>query len=220
LSNLLEFQPSSKEDKQLWYVELLEGQIEKADSSIKELIDFTDKISVDISGNLMSVGQYKGAAMELAKNTKEVANEIENIKSVCILVKTDLVEQKNKNTNNDYKERAYLAEALKRKLEEEILKIKMENSYKVAELEEFLKCLEEENKQIKDYQETQENKKSELQKEINKANTLKAKLELELKNNQEALNSLEKANNELVENKESLNKKNRKVPKRSKKQTG
>ena len=49
LSNLLEFQPSSKEDKQLWYVELLEGQIEKADSSIKELIDFTDKISVDIS---------------------------------------------------------------------------------------------------------------------------------------------------------------------------
>ena len=207
MSNLLEFQPSSKEDKQLWYVELLEGQIEKADSSIKELIDFTDKISVDISGNLMSVGQYKGAAMELAKNTKEVANEIENIKSVCILVKTDLVEQKNKNTNNDYKERAYLAEALKRKLEEEILKIKMENSYKVAELEEFLKCLEEENKQIKDYQETQENKKSELQKEINKANTLKAKLELELKNNQEALNSLEKANNELVENKESLIKK-------------
>ena len=166
-------------------------------------------MSVDISGNLLSAGQYKGAAMDLAKNTKETSNELDVIKSVCMLIKYDLMELKNKEEGgqSDYKERAFLAEAMKRKLEEEILKIKMEHSYKIAEMEEFERCLQEENQRLKEYQEKHENSYNDLQKENNKITSKSSRLELELKTVQENYLELEKINAEQNDSRESMVKK-------------
>jgi chromosome segregation ATPase len=209
LGSLLEYKPSDKEDRQLWYVELLEGQTDSLGCIVKELIDFTNKVSVEVSGNLLTAGQYKGAAMDLAKTTKETSNQLDFIKSVCMLIKTDLLELKNKDEtySNDYKERAFLAEAMKRKLEEEILKIKMENSYKIAEIQEYAKSLEQQNSELKEFHEKNEIMEMNYQKDISRNKTISSKLELELKKTQESYFNLEKINTELNETKENLIKK-------------
>ena len=44
-----------------------------ANSTVKGLVDFVNRVQVEIQGNLAGSAQYKGASLELAKVTKETA---------------------------------------------------------------------------------------------------------------------------------------------------
>ncbi|CAG9335352.1 unnamed protein product [Blepharisma stoltei] len=154
LKSLVEFQPSKEEDRQLWYVELLETQLNIAHNTIRNLVEFTNRISVEITGNMTSSAQYKGAAMDLAKSTKETAQELDILKQACILIRSDLEEVRGIGENiqgkddNLYKERAILAEGMKKKLEEELLKTKLEHSYETSEMNDQINQLKAESKDI------------------------------------------------------------------------
>ena len=58
--------PNSASDRKLWYLELLEQQIDSADTTIKNLKDFTKKLQIEISGNLSSAASIKAASMDMA----------------------------------------------------------------------------------------------------------------------------------------------------------
>jgi hypothetical protein len=90
LGNIVNYRPTREEDRQLWYVELLETQLAVATSTIRGLMDFVNKVQVEIQGNLSGSAQYKGASIELAKVTKETADQIGAISNVCALIKSDL----------------------------------------------------------------------------------------------------------------------------------
>lgn len=78
---------------------------------------------------------YKGASMELTKSTNETAKEIEILKQVCWLIREDLSASTGKGDEFIYKERAAVAEGMKKKLEDEVVAMRLEHSYEVAELE-------------------------------------------------------------------------------------
>ena len=139
MQNLITYKPSREEDRQLWYVELLETQLSLSHNTIKNLVDFTNQISVEVSGNMASSAQYKGAAIELANRTKQTADEIEVLRQTCGLIKSDLQDMRGCDTSEqNYRERALLAETMKNKTEEEMLKLKMDYGYQVQELQEEL----------------------------------------------------------------------------------
>ncbi|OMJ74383.1 hypothetical protein SteCoe_26710 [Stentor coeruleus] len=217
LASLLEYKPSDKEDRQLWYVELLEGQVQNLHECLERLIDFTQKISIEVTGNTLTAGQYRGAALDLAKSTKETSSELDIIRSLCLLIKSDLHDIKSgESTPSDYKERAYLAEAMKRKLEEEILKIRMEHSYKIADMSEAEKLLKTENEELKSAHELYENKIQDQQKQITQCVTKIAKLEIDLKSSNDKYEQLMHNNVELHEANESLAKRMERLQKEHK----
>jgi hypothetical protein len=216
LSSLLDFKPSHKEDTKLWYVELIETQSDKFSSTVSKLIDFVQKTSVDVSGNLLSTAQYKGAALELAQNLKTAASELETLQNICFLLRTDLTELKSSSNFTDYKERAFLAEALKRKLEEEILKLKVEQSYKLAEIQEFVTFLQDENEKLKEAQDKSGLIVQDKDKESVKIKSQVNRLELELKQFSEKYSTLDKTCNDLIEAKDVLVKRNEKLVKEQK----
>lgn len=215
ISSLLEYKPTNKDDVKLWYIELLDTQCGQLSESISKLINFTNKTAVEVSGNLLTSGQFKGAALELAQNVKNAANELELLKNVCFMIRTDLSDLQSKESGHcsDYKERAYLAEALKRKLEEEILKLKMENSYKLAEMQEFVNGLQDEKEKIENFQESNERVLNENQKELVRCKGVISKLESENKQLGEKYAALDKTCSDLLETKEVLAKRNDKLVK-------
>lgn len=218
LASLLEYKPSDKEDRQLWYVELLEGQVQNLHECLERLIDFTQKITIEVTGNTLTAGQYRGAALDLAKSTKDTSSELDIIRSLCLLIKSDLHDIKSgeSSTPSDYKERAYLAEAMKRKLEEEILKIRMEHSYKIADMSDAEKQLKNENEELKSAHELYENKIQDHQKQITQCATKIAKLEIDLKSSNDKYDQLMHNNVELHEANESLAKRMEKLQKEHK----
>lgn len=213
LSSILEFKPSHHEDIKLWYVELADSQNEKFSCTVDKLIDFIQKTSVEVSGNLLSTAQYKGAALEIAQNLKSAANELDLLRNLCFMIRTDLTELKGERGFNDYKERAYLAESMKRKLEEEILKIKVEHSYKLAEVQEFASCLKEENEKFNERLEGYVENLQDKDKEIGKLRSQLSRAELELRQALEKYSSLDKTCKDLLEAKEVLVKRNEKLGK-------
>ena len=57
---------------------------------MKQLQDYTKKVSIEISGSVSSAAQVKAASIELANNTKVTAQEVEALKNTCALVRADL----------------------------------------------------------------------------------------------------------------------------------
>lgn len=155
LSNIVTYKPSKEEDRQLWYVELLETQLEVLHNTIRDLVEFTQQLSVEISGSLTANASYKGASIELAKNTKETADELDLLKHMCMLIRDDLQNLRSdekvsgEDAEHIYRERAMLAEGMKRKLEEELLQVKLKHSYELSDLTTQLNSFTEENKQLR-----------------------------------------------------------------------
>ena len=52
--------------------------------------DFTEKISIQVSGSLSSAAQVKATSIELASNTKTTAQEVAQLKNVVKLIHSDL----------------------------------------------------------------------------------------------------------------------------------
>ena len=140
LSDLIEYRPTRAEDRQVWYLELAETQLNEVNSTVRNLKEFINKLSVEITGSFTGSAQYKGASLELAKCIKETADELETMKNVCLLVKNDLNGLRpnvgfQEEDELAYRDRATLAENMKRRLEEEMVNLKMQHSFALSELE-------------------------------------------------------------------------------------
>jgi hypothetical protein len=61
-----------------------------ADRTLKALKDFTDRISVQVTGSVSSAAQIKATSLELAKNTKTTAQEVQQLRNICKLIFKDL----------------------------------------------------------------------------------------------------------------------------------
>eukprot|EP00347_Sterkiella_histriomuscorum_P007164 403350016 len=89
----LSYVPSDDKDKQLWYLELLEQQVNTSEQVIQQLQSFIKKLQIDISGNLQSAAQIKAASMDLAQNTMKTSDEVKTLKHIVGLIKHDLNRQ-------------------------------------------------------------------------------------------------------------------------------
>jgi chromosome segregation ATPase len=196
LSSIVTYKPSREEDRQLWYVELLETQLEVLHNTIRDLVEFTQQLSVEISGSLTANASYKGASIELAKNTKETADELDLLKHMCMLIRDDLHNLRSdervsgEDAEHIYRERAMLAEGMKRKLEEELLQVKLKHSYELSDITTQLNSFTEENKQLRnkliDLESTYKDRSNKYEEQVNRKQRL-----------EEQVNLLEKRNNEL-----------------------
>lgn len=141
LSDLIEYRPTRAEDRQVWYLELLDTQLNEVHDTIRRLVEFTNKVTVEVTGSFTGSAQYKGASLELAKCIKETAEEIETMRNLCLLVKNDLGGLRAEGSSSQmtdelaYRDRATLAENMKRRLEEEMVTLKMEHSFALSQLE-------------------------------------------------------------------------------------
>lgn len=141
LGELIEYRPTRAEDRQVWYLELLETQLNEVHDTIRRLVEFTNKVTVEVTGSFTGSAQYKGASLELAKCIKETAEEVETMRNLCLLVKNDLNGLRPAGTASQatdelaYRDRAILAENMKRRLEEEMVTLKMEHSFALSQLE-------------------------------------------------------------------------------------
>ncbi|CDW71439.1 UNKNOWN [Stylonychia lemnae] len=89
-SETIQYAPSEEKDRKLWYLELLEQQVNSSESVVNQLQSFIKKLSIDISGNLQSAAQIKAASMDLAQNTMKTSDEIKTLKHIVGLIKHDL----------------------------------------------------------------------------------------------------------------------------------
>lgn len=94
IGNSNEYIPNEEGDRAVWYLELLESQLDITDRTLKALKDFTEKISIQISGSISSAAQVKATSLELASNTKSTAEEVNQLKNVIKLIYTDLSDLK------------------------------------------------------------------------------------------------------------------------------
>ena len=79
LGNLGQFVPNDDGDRAVWYLELLESQLgmqkthnllDITDRTLRALKEFTEKISIQVTGSVSSAAQVKATSIDLAKNTK------------------------------------------------------------------------------------------------------------------------------------------------------
>jgi chromosome segregation ATPase len=170
LQSIIDYRPTREEDRQLWYVELLETQLTSVHRTISDLIRYRNQLEVEISGNLVGSAQYKGASMELAKCTKETADEVTQLLHTCDLIKADLLEIKGTEqdlTDQTYKDRARLAETLRKKMEEELVQLKLKHSYEVTELHSQVRAFEGQLERLQGQEEHFSTQKSSITAEIN-----------------------------------------------------
>jgi len=86
----LQYVPSEEKDRKLWYLELLEQQVNSAESVVGGLQTFIKKLSVEVQGSLQSAAQIKAASMDLAQNTRRTAEDIKALRQVIGLIRHDL----------------------------------------------------------------------------------------------------------------------------------
>ena len=89
LSNQNEFVPNDEGDRAVWYLELLESQLDITDRTLTALKNFTEKISVNITGSISSAAQVKATSIELSSNTKSTAQEVDQLKNIMKLIRGD-----------------------------------------------------------------------------------------------------------------------------------
>ena len=82
--------PSNKKDRKVWYLELAEMQSQRVEEAVHKLKEYTSRIAIEVTGSFSSAAQVKAASMELANQTKEVAEEAASLKAVCNLVRVDM----------------------------------------------------------------------------------------------------------------------------------
>ena len=132
------FFPSREEDRKIWYVEVLESQLENVKNTIKSFTELMHKQSPEVPNNVNSAASFKAASLDLAKSIKEISEKIEILKNICIVIRFDC-------------ENIAGAEYLNKK---NIFDKKLE--------EELQKALLAKNKEIKDFSSEKENLKNEL----------------------------------------------------------
>eukprot|EP01022_Parablepharisma_sp_SALTPOND_P036388 TRINITY_DN98_c0_g1_i1.p1 TRINITY_DN98_c0_g1~~TRINITY_DN98_c0_g1_i1.p1 ORF type:complete len:3109 (+),score=697.90 TRINITY_DN98_c0_g1_i1:340-9666(+) len=141
--------PSNESDKQVWYLELVELQTQHVERAITQLKEYTSRIAVEITGSLASAAQVKATAMELANQTKEVAEETSSLKHVCSLVKNDLEavavrpnvsKSQVLGEKSELLDRLGLAEKVKKNLENELVQLKLSLSYNQTEGKQMLEA--------------------------------------------------------------------------------
>ena len=159
-AQLQAFIPSNDQDKMLWYLELLEMQTKQVENVIAQLKDYTSKISVEISGSMLSAAQVKAAALELATQTKAVAEEANALRYACSLAKSDIsgvIIPKSGSYSMmagkppiqggtgsqaveiaQLMDRLTLCEKVKRSLENELAQVKIAQSYDQAESKQMI----------------------------------------------------------------------------------
>ena len=86
----LNYVPSDDKDRKIWYLELLEQQVNTSEQVIQQLQSFIKKLQIDISGNLQSAAQIKAASMDLAQNTMKTSEEVKTLRHIVGLIKHDL----------------------------------------------------------------------------------------------------------------------------------
>ena len=73
----LNYVPKTESDKKIWYLELVESQIEGTEAAVKGLQNFVKKLTIEVQGSLQSAAQIKAAAMDLASCSNQAADEVE-----------------------------------------------------------------------------------------------------------------------------------------------
>jgi DNA repair exonuclease SbcCD ATPase subunit len=84
--------PANEGDRLVWYLELLETQMEVSQKMLQRLNEYTAKVSIEVSGSVAGAAQVKAASFELASRMKMTADEVECVKYVCGLIRRDLVQ--------------------------------------------------------------------------------------------------------------------------------
>ena len=82
--------PAGAKNQKIWYLELLESQLNTAESMVNKLYDFVKRLQIDIQGCLTSAAQIKATSLDLASNTNETLQEIKLLKNVAQLIRSDL----------------------------------------------------------------------------------------------------------------------------------
>jgi len=220
--------PSNENDKLVWYLELVEMQAQHVEKSIQQLKEYTSRISVEITGSLASAAQVKAAALELANQTKEVAEETNALKQACGLVKKDLEimlpgqenisrASKIQSTSqaplkpiSELNEKLQNAENAKKNLENELIQLKLALSYNQTEGKTVMETSKTElEKAMKRNRELEldlissQNKCQELEKDLLLEKTTSDELRRDLSQNAKKLteinNLLEKCKKELAD---------------------
>lgn len=146
----ISYKPSREEDRKIWYVELLESQIDITVGIIDNLIEKNKKPIQDIAATVSSAASYKAASLELAKATKQAAEEIDIIKIICSLIKNDLETL----IGPEYSEKI---NTYNKKMQEEIKKGLLQKSKKINEIKLENNTLKQEIKILYDKNENYDN---------------------------------------------------------------
>ena len=177
------FQPSREEDRKIWYVELLESQLEHAQMSITTLSEFSNKLNIDFAGNLNSIASLRGASIELAKFIKETSEEIELIKTLCILIRGDVEDISGKDIRSKI-------DGYNRRLNEEIQKAMGNKTREISELRRENEKLNQDLNEISEKCENYVGDAKNFQGHINKYKARAEKIEAENSELQKAVEAL------------------------------
>lgn len=85
-----QFMPSNERDQKIWFLELLDSQLNAADKMVSRLFDFVKRLQVDVQGSLTSAAQIKATSLDLASNTRDAAQEVHLLKDVARLIRSDM----------------------------------------------------------------------------------------------------------------------------------
>ena len=85
-----QFVPTGEKNQRLWYLQLLESQVKSADQTASRLYEFVSRLQVEIQGCLTSEAQIKAINMNLAQSASETLQEINLLKSVATLIRSDI----------------------------------------------------------------------------------------------------------------------------------
>lgn len=86
----LDYVPKTESDRKIWYLELVESQIDGAEQVVKGLQNFVKKLTIEVQGSLQSAAQIKAAAMDLASCANKASDEVDQLRRSVQLVRKDL----------------------------------------------------------------------------------------------------------------------------------
>lgn len=85
-----QFVPTGEKNQRLWFLQLLESQVRSADQTASRLYEFVSRLQVEIQGCLTSEAQIKAINMNLAQSASETLQEVNLLKSVATLIRSDI----------------------------------------------------------------------------------------------------------------------------------
>ena len=126
---VLAFVPSREEDRNIWYLEILEQHFRLFTTFVTSLNDTTQKLTGENSYSVSTSAGFKGLYLELTKSAKSLLDEINLIHLLCQLIKSDcqsLSKSPNQSKNLNTILSSEIEKATQRKTEE-INETKKEN---------------------------------------------------------------------------------------------
>ena len=86
---VLAFVPSREEDRNIWYLEILEQHFRLFTTFVTSLNDTTQKLTGETSYSVSTSAGFKGLYLELTKSAKSLLDEINLIHLLCQLIRSD-----------------------------------------------------------------------------------------------------------------------------------